>query len=118
MFMEEPVAIWAFNAGDNQLLNVWYDMEGVDWDAKDTKGQTLLHIACQLGSNDTAKKLLEKGASANVADEHGWIPLFYAVKASNWDAVQTLLPKSDLSFKSDLGETALHIAVKFNKVKK
>ncbi len=50
----------------NKLLS-----EGVDLNARDSKGQTALHAAIEAGDKETFDRLLEKGANPNLCDDVG-----------------------------------------------
>ncbi len=50
----------------NKLLS-----EGVNLNARDSKGQTALHAAIEAGDKETFHRLLEKGANPNLCDDKG-----------------------------------------------
>ena len=111
----EPIQIYTFNANAHELIWLMFDTEGVDWDNADQDGKTLLHISADLGFTEYLEEILKKEASPKIVDNYGWTPLFYAIRGHNWEDVEMLLPISDLSFTSNLGETPLHVAVKYGK---
>lgn len=51
--------------------------QGVNINAKDKNGSTLLHSACELGSLDEAKTLLVLGAKPNIKDTNGLTAFHY-----------------------------------------
>ncbi len=55
--------------------------EGYDVNEADETGFTPLHSACFQSSYDTAKVLLEAGASTGIQDKWGNTPLNYVVKS-------------------------------------
>ena len=52
-------------------------------------GGTILHVACEKGDINLAKKLLEAGADPNVTDEFGFTPLMRAVVSTNKSGITT-----------------------------
>ena len=48
----------------------------------------------------------------NTPDKQGWTPILHAIKAGNWEMVETLFPFTDLSLKTNKQETPLHIIAK------
>jgi ankyrin repeat protein len=65
--------------------------KGVDWNRKDDKGRTALHLAALLGHNDTALALIEQGVPLNVADSTGQTPLHIAAGKGNVELIEALL---------------------------
>ena len=57
-------------------------------------GLTPLYIACQNGHESTARLLLDKGASIDLADEDGTTPLFMASQEGHEAVVQLLLERA------------------------
>lgn len=53
--------------------------EGIDVNAKEERGRTALHIACDNGEDISASKLIDVGADINATDKYGFTPLMIAV---------------------------------------
>lgn len=85
----------------------------VDIDCKRfVKGSTALHITRRPG---IAKLLIKYGADVNKADAQGYTPLLRTVQqpAMNQEIFETLLDAgADLSVKTKIGDTLLHIAAR------
>lgn len=78
------------------------------------KGQTFnaLHAAASGGNEDIILFLLEQGLPINSRTPQGWTPLFVAVRDGQAEAAKLLVfKKADLNVPSDLGATALTMAV-------
>ncbi|EPS38648.1 hypothetical protein H072_7646 [Dactylellina haptotyla CBS 200.50] len=83
--------------------------------AKTKRGYTSLHCAVVAGNVTAARLLLEAGASSDIADTAGRLPLSYV---SDGEMVQTLLPHGvDSSMKTNGEWSALHWAVQEKRVK-
>lgn len=93
--------------------------EGIEIDAKDFEGKTLLHRAAQMDRTDLLKLALECGATAGAADPRGMTALSIAASRENIDAARLLLiygatadgialPSSDAAPRD--GSTPLHHA--------
>ncbi|MPC33656.1 BRCA1-associated RING domain protein 1 [Portunus trituberculatus] len=52
---------------------------------RNTKGETLLHVACIKGDKEKVKQLLSEGANPNTKDNAGWTPLVstYTLSCTN-----------------------------------
>ncbi len=62
-----------------------------DINYQNSKGETLLHVACQNNKHLLAKLLIEKGAKTNIADNDETTSLVIACKKGNYDIVKLLL---------------------------
>lgn len=83
---------------------------------KDTNGNTLLHAACSEGRLDIVKKLIERGASVNIANSWYSTPLGYAVLRRHYKIVEFLLkhganPNSIVSTDCGMKRTVLAEAI-------
>eukprot|EP00439_Symbiodinium_sp_Y106_P015232 s3233_g2.t1 len=63
----------------------------------DNSGRNALHVACSFGSADAVQMLLAKGAEAGLQDDHGLLPLHYAIDSRSVPCVQAVLQASDQS---------------------
>ena len=59
------------------FLNKRYDLNDVN-----KKGQTALHLACELGNEDIINLLVENGANTQIRDNKGRKPFDILVKSS------------------------------------
>ncbi len=105
--------------------------QGADVNAKNKYGDTSLIIAARMGSNETVKVLLEKGADVHIRSTNttnvvnsinSWTPLICAVQRNhnnnaepirqNIDIINALLAKgADLEARTNDGRTALFLSV-------
>ncbi len=81
-------------------------------------GDSALHIAAEYGYEKVIDLLLKKGADANYSDKSGAIPLFRAAAYGREGALQLLLENNiqHIDRQNKLGDTALHMAVKFGRI--
>ncbi len=101
--------------GDLNAIRTVLD-SGMDPNARDDSGTTLLHYAVLHNRSDLMKLLLEHNADVNAAVtapgvETGATPLIYAVVEDNVPLVKLLISRgahADVSYRS--GTTALHVA--------
>uniref|UniRef100_A0A8B9N7N8 Ankyrin repeat protein n=1 Tax=Accipiter nisus TaxID=211598 RepID=A0A8B9N7N8_9AVES len=103
---------------------------GASTDGKDERGQTALSYAVSQGSENTAKVLLEAGATVqknlhgivaalidrgtdiNAYNEMQYTPLLLACETSKAESAEVLIEKgADFSIKTPASDTALHLAV-------
>jgi cytohesin len=86
-------------------------LKGADVNAKVGNGDTLLHIAAQLGHEDVTRLLISKGADVNAKSNSSWTPLHRALKAGNREIVDLLISKgADVNAKGISDLTPLHFA--------
>ncbi len=80
--------------------------KGADVDAKNSKGQTALHIAAMKNNKEMAEFLIKKGADLNVKDNFGETPLFYAIRFGSSDVFSLLMSnKADMDIVNNSGES-------------
>mmetsp|Transcript_23485 Transcript_23485/g.58779 ORF Transcript_23485/g.58779 Transcript_23485/m.58779 type:complete len:548 (-) Transcript_23485:213-1856(-) len=77
---------------------------------QDETGQTLLHVACELGNLVIVRYLLERlKLDVNVRDKNGWTPLHSACKAGQLDITDYLLSfGADGAVTTSDSDTPLH----------
>lgn len=64
-------------------------------DAKNTEGQTAVHVASILGNSDIIAALLEAGANAAIRDSRGLTPLHYACQENQYVIIRILVDKGN-----------------------
>lgn len=88
--------------------------------AKDGRGNTALHLACEWGLASSAAYIIERGAEVNAVNVNNETALFCAVKANSPSSVQVLLGRgggkkgADVNLRDFLGNCALHTAVRWS----
>lgn len=83
-----------------------------------TIGESALHIAAEYGYDDVILTLLANGADAHYADKSGATPMFRAAAYGREKALEALLKNNTqhIDKQNNLGDTALHMAVKFARI--
>lgn len=87
--------------------------EGADIEVCNLKGQTPLHVACEVGDRSIVSYLLEQNANPVATANEGWTPLMYAATNKTSLVAQELLkyiPAPQINAQNASGQTALHIA--------
>ncbi|CAB3365286.1 Hypothetical predicted protein [Cloeon dipterum] len=64
-----------------------------DINKRNSKGETLLQVACVKKNVDEVKRLLDAGANSCVRDYNGWTPLHEAAQSNRVDIAQLLLER-------------------------
>uniref|UniRef100_A0A6A7G1V7 BRCA1-associated RING domain protein 1-like n=3 Tax=Hirondellea gigas TaxID=1518452 RepID=A0A6A7G1V7_9CRUS len=82
-------------------------------DKRNAKGETVLHVACVKGDDETVRRLLSEGANPNSQDHAGWTPLHEACQHGHLGIVSVLLKAGALASVPgwESNSTALHDAV-------
>lgn len=85
------------------------EVEGIDLDAQNGKGETALILAAR-EHTEALRQLLDKGASADISDKTGQIPLHKAADQENIEALKVLLEKTkNVNLQDEEGATPLHL---------
>ena len=94
--------------------------ENTFWDLppfKDSDGATPLHRATDAGHDDTARMILDRGCSLDVADVDGDTALHVAVRRQNNEVLAVLLRKgANPDLKNSLEESPIHEAIRLGLV--
>jgi ankyrin repeat protein len=81
-------------------------------------GYTSLHAAAQGGHLEVVQALVKYGASVNCKNDDGDIPLILAVRGTHAEIIDYLLKAgSDIHQNGWLGQSAVHTASKFQKLR-
>ena len=89
---------------------------GVPIDSRDKDGYTALYWAVFSNHTEIVHELLKKGADVNVQNRYHWTPLHAAAQEGNTDIMKDLLQNdADPSILNSKGQTALDVALMFNK---
>lgn len=76
-------------------------------------GNTILHMAAELGYVDMVELLLDSGADPNIQDCLGSTPLICAAWSNSMDVMKLLLSRSvDVNIQDSNGHTALHFVAR------
>lgn len=87
--------------------------KGMDLNIGNENGETCLMMACEKGSVEIVRILLDEGADPNVADKNGVTPLMICCRRGQDRIIPLLLRKGVLvDQKNSEGDTALHICVR------
>jgi hypothetical protein len=88
---QRPESAWAaVQANDRRALGEWLD-KGTSVEERNANGQPLLTFAVINESCRTVRLLLERGANANVLDQLGHSPVYYAANLANMKLVHLLV---------------------------
>ena len=85
---------------------------GVDINAKNSDGVSLLQLAAQVGQKEILELLISKGADINTKDVVGWTPVIEAARKGHKAIVELLISHGALLNTKDslTGKSALHFA--------
>lgn len=80
-----------FQANNKLLAKTLREEPNIDPDARDTHGNTALHLAVMLGNLEAAKLLLAHGAQVRVKNNEGWKSLHEAISYGDRKMIAILL---------------------------
>ncbi|KAL3488238.1 ankyrin repeat-containing domain protein [Aspergillus germanicus] len=95
------------------IVSTLLDM-GADISACNSKGQSILHLACASNASSIVDDLLDRGCSLDLTDYHGLTALHSAVRAGSCETVQTIFTRDGDSARAYClgvdakGQTLLH----------
>jgi ankyrin repeat protein len=64
---------------DKRKGEVVIDIIATDINLTNTRQESVIFIACSIGANEIAEKLITKGANIKKADKRGMTPLYIAI---------------------------------------
>jgi len=104
-------AIFNSSKAAKELINhVEYHSPGdfqIFLDARNSKGETPILLACKADAKEISSRLIGKGANVDIVDHNGTSPLMAACKNDNIDFVMLLLGKgADKDFVDNQGKSA------------
>ncbi|PFX25374.1 Protein fem-1-like C [Stylophora pistillata] len=99
--------------GHPSCLGLLATPKGMDINAGNENAETCLMMACEKGSVEIVRILLDEGADPNCADQNGVTPLMICCRRGQERIIPLLLRKGVLvDQKNNEGDTALHICVR------
>ncbi|ORX42663.1 ankyrin [Piromyces finnis] len=87
---EIPYLHYAYKNNYINILKRLITKNNESINARDNKGNTLLHIACQKGDKDIVKCLVDNGANIFIQNNNGDIPITLAKKNDDKDIISLL----------------------------
>jgi ankyrin repeat protein len=102
--------MYAARVGAVRRVQVLLRPREVDVDAEDERGCTALIHASAAGQTESARLLLDKGASVNSADVHGWRVLHFASVAGHASVARLLLDGDAEVDEGERTDQPLHLA--------
>ena len=76
--------------GQKGVIQTFLKKGGINIDKRDEKGLTPLHYACQKGSRDIVRLLIENGADVTMETNTSVTPLHLAVMSGNKEIIKML----------------------------
>lgn len=96
--------------GSSECLLELLKSDKVDRNLQNAQRETALHIAASKGALACMEVLVKHGASCEVPDTSGWVPLVTALKNFQPEAVNYLLERTKLTVVDKDGNSLLHHA--------
>ena len=91
----------------------WVQANTEDINAKNIRGESILHTAVKGGNKSLVEVLLDMKIAVNVQDNIGDTPLHWAMKDPNIEIIQMFLShKADVNIQNKKGQTPLHVLTK------
>lgn len=107
----DPLISSAIRNKSKKVVDLLLAQDKLDLNKPNVLYETPLMLAVFYKDNNTAKKLLEKGASAN--NPGHWTPLHYAASAGNDEMIPLLIEKgADVNARTLRGITPLYMAAR------
>jgi len=101
----------AAKVGDVNKVTAYLD-QGIDINAKDEQGKTVLFYAVRGNHKDIVKLLVAKGADINARDKGGYTPLCYAIWNDDKDLAGFLISKgADVTLTAEKDYPPIYYAV-------
>ena len=86
--------------------------KNINFEEKDNKENTLIHLAIEHNDLDLINFLIEKGVDVNTKNNEGKTPLHLAIeKNKSNEIIDFLIDKADFNIKDKNGNTKLHLAI-------
>lgn len=87
----------ACEKNQKDLIKLLVERYQLDLNCKNSKGQSLLHVASAESAPDSIRYLLEQGLDLNHVDPNGNRPIDYLLDGyrPDWEAVRMMLPKTN-----------------------
>ena len=94
--------------GQKGVVQAFVKRGGIDYNKRDTAGNTPLFYACMKGTRDIVKLLLDNGADPGIANNANMTPLHAVSKSGNKEITAMLLDAgADINATDKEGKTAL-----------
>ena len=105
----------ALTGGMERIIDQLLKENTVDYDNKNSSGNSFLHAAAEGGVISFAGNLIEKGVQINEKNIYGWAPLHYAASKGQNAMIDFLVNRgADKNIRTADGKTAYNIAEEFN----
>ena len=109
---------WAASQGDEDVVRLLVQRDGVDIDAKNNEGETPLMLAAGRGHEGVVRQLIESNnVDINAKDDKGKTPLMLAAELGREAVVRQLINSNnvDLNAKNNAGRTPLMLAAELGR---
>ena len=77
--------------GQKGVVEAFIKKGGLDFNKRDSLGNTALFYACMKGNKDIVKLLLSNGADSSLANNNSMLPLHAVSKSGNKEIISLLL---------------------------